>query len=673
LINQQANRILQSSQLILHRTALQKAWEDLERTHRAHVIEYQRQLTEATHLQQWDKISNIVTNIKNLESENQAHRALLDSSLKNNTEQCQAKREKLSSYAASSKKLTELGLMKQEAEILALLQRRVALCDEMTTRSRSLLSNAQKTLKTQRLPQKTLSDLQKVTMPDLLKDQEGRGSTEQIISQRGKPKISSQSQLLPTRPSGEKQIFTYHFPVTEIRFANPWGVNNCLIDSLLQLLQYKGDNRQEECARLRQLFVDSTQGLSELIQHGEEIPLSLSPRIICAYHGCKNVHFHRKFRIIGHSTLNGKLAFPEMYETQDLESSSAQELHLWNTGDHFEPIFNMPVDWEQRSVYQALFANPTGTTIQQANPISQLSRDRDTSSSASTMFERLLDRSPANTTASTYQKAVEELLLHVVRGEQSEAEKMIVNNPDILLHKGQVTDYSNRTFKNITAFQYALWALDWHMWRMIKKYLPDKTAGEQLNELENRGTDYGVHYDFNELLNALNTYIEKRTDVHWNTLVGGAQTQVPAHVANEYCRRDLSFSKQPNPYAHLPLNTFTEEIALPRIFGLEKGEWFPLTKSIRGFLGKDFGVLRYNFRYAYGLGGSFRHGQAASGSGEREDFLAIQKLFEVRLSQYKKLRESLTQVPSVNITPAKVIPWRPRLTCSDNDWGDDGW
>ena len=71
---------------------------------------------------------------------------------------------------------------------------------------------------------------------------------------------------------------------------------------------------------------------------------------------------------------------------------------------------------------------------------------------------------------------------HVAFGEQDEAKEMLKINPELLLHKGDVTDYSNRTFKGITAFQYALWALDWHMWMMIKKYLPDDVAAAQLSD-----------------------------------------------------------------------------------------------------------------------------------------------------------------------------------------------
>jgi hypothetical protein len=52
---------------------------------------------------------------------------------------------------------------------------------------------------------------------------------------------------------------------------------------------------------------------------------------------------------------------------------------------------------------------------------------------------------------------------------------------------GRVTDLSGREFQSITAFQYALWALDWHMWAMIQKYLPVEQQQVQFEKLETKG------------------------------------------------------------------------------------------------------------------------------------------------------------------------------------------
>ena len=188
------------------------------------------------------------------------------------------------------------------------------------------------------------------------------------------------------------------------------------------------------------------------------------------------------------------------------------------------------------------------------------------------------------------QAAVDQLLLHIALGEQDAAERILQSDATLLLYSGKVTDYSNRTFKRITGLKYALWALDWHMWKMLLKYLPQGAAKTQLQELETRGTEYGVHYDFNELLQALQTYIDQfaswnweQRDKHWNEVIGGAQTRVPAHVANQYC----------HPYQDFhPTPSFTED-SLPRNFNLTiNNNFYPLRIYSAGELGKNFAILR---------------------------------------------------------------------------------
>ena len=56
-----------------------------------------------------------------------------------------------------------------------------------------------------------------------------------------------------------------------------------------------------------------------------------------------------------------------------------------------------------------------------------------------------------------------EFLAHVVKGEQRQAEEMLKKNRYLALASGTVTDHADRSFNNITGFQYAVWALDWHM------------------------------------------------------------------------------------------------------------------------------------------------------------------------------------------------------------------
>src|ERR1700687_1587086 len=135
----------------------------------------------------------------------------------------------------------------------------------------------------------------------------------------------------------------------------------------------------------------------------------------------------------------------------------------------------------------------------------------------------------------TESKEVNQLLQHVANGEQDEAEALLKQKPGLLLSKGNVTDLSKREFKEITAFQYAVWALDWHMWRMLLKYLPKEQAALQLAELESRGTAHGKHASWQGLIDALTTYAAmpwdyKKSLPYWRKQVGGAQLLLPAHV-----------------------------------------------------------------------------------------------------------------------------------------------
>ena len=63
------------------------------------------------------------------------------------------------------------------------------------------------------------------------------------------------------------------------------------------------------------------------------------------------------------------------------------------------------------------------------------------------------------------------LLKWVTEGHLIEVEKLLQKNPELALMTGTVTDLSDRTFNNITVFQYAAWALDIGMWNLILKYL----------------------------------------------------------------------------------------------------------------------------------------------------------------------------------------------------------
>ena len=188
-------------------------------------------------------------------------------------------------------------------------------------------------------------------------------------------------------------------------------------------------------------------------------------------------------------------------------------------------------------------------------------------------------------------------LQHVAYGEQDEAEALLQKDPELaqmLLQANGIpfTDYSGRTF-NCTAYEYAYWAKDTHMQRMLEKYVlinedtrqltlhrvqeikkPVPSAGPSgfFGRLFGPTTKpQGLHYttkdkqgvviehqdagfDLAPLINALNHYVTEydkeltktnpdwaALDVIWTERVGGAQREIPAHIAHEYChpRRSL--------------------------------------------------------------------------------------------------------------------------------------
>jgi hypothetical protein len=63
------------------------------------------------------------------------------------------------------------------------------------------------------------------------------------------------------------------------------------------------------------------------------------------------------------------------------------------------------------------------------------------------------------------------LFHHIDQSRNNKAEALIKENPAILLKNGTGKDPAGRTFENITAFQYALWALDWYMWEMMLPHM----------------------------------------------------------------------------------------------------------------------------------------------------------------------------------------------------------
>ncbi|MBS0351327.1 MAG: hypothetical protein JSR33_09110 [Proteobacteria bacterium] len=252
-------------------------------------------------------------------------------------------------------------------------------------------------------------------------------------------------------------------------------------------------------------------------------------------------------------------------------------------------------------------------------------------------------------------KDVAILLTLVADGQQAEVEKMIKANLQLLTAYDKVQDLAGRTFTNITAFQYALWSLDWHMWAMIQKYLPKEEQAKQLQELETKGTAYGKHFSLKGLIDALQEYVDKAPPYGYHDYspalnlwykVGGQQKLLPVSVVNEYCRLDRTFHPCPREW----------ESKLPRTCAVSgwdnvqkkyvSGSWF------RPFSAKDALGLNYAFHRGFRY-----YGAAGSPSGEGSklpllrnstnvwepeiDLKALRSLWKTRTRQLDALKSEL--------------------------------
>lgn len=226
---------------------------------------------------------------------------------------------------------------------------------------------------------------------------------------------------------------------------------------------------------------------------------------------------------------------------------------------------------------------------------------------------------------------ITQIFKHIGYGEQDLAETMLVDNPKLTLLHGDLTDCSQRTWQNITAYQYALLALDYHMWNMLHKYMDTKEIRAQLEELNSNATlneeGWAIKATWTtkwpsigwiSLIKALDKYIEKYDGNIWYQQVGGAQLMLPAHVINEYSHPSRPF---------YPCPTWGDgETLLPRT-GVS--DWQEADNGIYN-LGKDFAWCRANWGAREGWGGDYA----------RYDRAAINELLRARVEQARILLET---------------------------------
>ena len=248
---------------------------------------------------------------------------------------------------------------------------------------------------------------------------------------------------------------------------------------------------------------------------------------------------------------------------------------------------------------------------------------------------------------------VSRFLLLIVRGEQDAADAMLKEYPELMLAFGDVTDYSGRTFKNITGYDYSYWAMDKHMCRMLEAHMDNATKPvmlQRIDAMEKNGLTYeqlGVlvkhskYFDFTPLIRALKYYLTHYNDwldtSDWLAMrtawmdVGLAQCDMVIHVANEYLYPHRSFFYRP---------TFNEE-TLPRsliFYTFAKKPYpytlFPLIISDLEGLGVDIALIGNQARGCDWMG-------EVSDREVFNDLMAIVHLEKVRTADLTESRKNL--------------------------------
>ena len=252
----------------------------------------------------------------------------------------------------------------------------------------------------------------------------------------------------------------------------------------------------------------------------------------------------------------------------------------------------------------------------------------------------------------------------VAKGKQDEAEKLLTNQPEktqvLLTSIGTFTDYSGRTF-TCTAYEYAYWAKDKHMCRMLESVMDSETKAvmlERIDALALNGLTYTQHaqeitgskgFNLDPLKTAYEEYIRiwtawEQTDYDregeaaliaaWMN-VGIAQRDLPVHYVNEYFRKDRSFK---------PLPTF-DEPSLPRELKFynhntgDESSLFPLVLTASSGLGVDFAFSRAG-QNSWGMGGEAPL-LLAHADWTRIDLAAVSHLDVVRTEDLKQSHKNL--------------------------------
>jgi len=181
--------------------------------------------------------------------------------------------------------------------------------------------------------------------------------------------------------------------------------------------------------------------------------------------------------------------------------------------------------------------------------------------SRSVIARPLFDKEPTNPRLNYF-------LVQVAKGNQDEAESLLTSAPEnaqiLLRSSAKFPDYSKRIF-DCTAYEYAFWAKDTHMCKMLQRHMDLETrtlilmkireilrSGIGLVYQQNGRKFQSMHFNFTPIIMAYQELLKCAAPDVWNKRerawrdIGQAQRDLPAHVAQEFCRKDRSFYPAPD-------------------------------------------------------------------------------------------------------------------------------
>jgi hypothetical protein len=272
---------------------------------------------------------------------------------------------------------------------------------------------------------------------------------------------------------------------------------------------------------------------------------------------------------------------------------------------------------------------------------------------------------------------VRQFLHAVTCGEHKAVKEMLKKDTSLIFKRGSVTDCSGRSFDNISAFEYALWCLDKHMWTTMIGCIPHNEKRQfvfakllaQYNSVSRYGVTYKFngaaiteqHFDFeNTIFNTLQILLIllktpgpkdwSALAKHWRENVGGAQKMLPMHVVDEYCSN--------KSFADIPEFTDKPESSKQFYNWTTKSDeyWFKSDSK----LGIDFAIYKTNaIGYDQGIGCCGAWPNAVNLL--ELDLAALSALYKIRSEDFIILKSELEEHVDLNYLPKALLIGKPPI------------